>query len=1020
MDHRSFASKISLRAAVFVLSLALLFPLTGQVVQGAPLAQSIGVSPSSGPPGTSVTINGSGFTPGDYQGKVLWDGSPAKNFHIPDGGSFSVGFTIPSGASTGNHLIEVCSASTGSCSTGEFEQRDGVSFKVTAPGGDDEPAEDPTPEPSPTPVATLNLQPAGIEVTQGIRQDIPSRGATGDLVLRTDDWTHVGGRKTIVRVYPLVVEGPTTYATAKLYGKRDGEELPGSPLMPERLLIIPPEGASLEEMRGDANLSWNFVLPESWTEAGEISLTATVNPEGAHHVRECPGCDDDNTAYLGGVAFNTIQMKDIWVYIIRTDWWWRADDGSLQHDMAELGEIMNMIGYWLKTWPVDADRFHLAPMRIAHISHGDADPPIFWPPNWDNAVFHDWFGHLEAPPFGTADRPNRSTDPYTYIPTVFDPDSAIIGCSGQAGIGYPPLFHTGACWAATQEAGHSVGLNHASNAHGEESGGPVDPAYPGAHGQIEEDAFGFDIYAMQAIPPDLSCEDHTHDFMSYGCATKWVSVYTWQNLVEAFVSENARLITSSAQDPYIPTSYSGQPTDVSARAAGQINPDGSISLSPIMLRGAGFVEPDTEALDTDYHFEVRDAEGEVLYSRPFAPQLLTHSPDGTLFFYEPFPLVEGRSEIVFFKGDSVIGSAVGSAHAPEVTLLEPTGGAEWGAEGQVNLSWEGSDADDDTLIYRVEGSPDDGQTWRLLVGDITETEAELDLSTIPGEGGEWTIRVQASDGFHVATDEVSPIQVASKPPQAWIVQPTMDDVFSPLQTITLFGLATDWTDGPIPEDNLEWLLDGDSVGVGKRVTVEDLSKGDHELTLRAANSAGMVGEMSIIIHVDDDTDFDGLPNSWEREYGLDHLDPSDAKLDLDDDSLLTWQEFEAGSDPTVADTDDDGFSDNDEAVAGTDPADAESKPGHMHTGHNPSGTIHEGDEHVIPAVTATPMVVSGVTSADQDNDMDQEAEAPEEAETQAEQGSPTRFIVLLSALVLVAVALIGIGFILFRRNRQAG
>ncbi len=88
----------------------------------------ISVSPSSGEPGSSVTISGSGFEPGGYEGTVQWDGTAQSTFAIPSGGIFSVSFTIPSGASTGDHIISVCAA----CGDGDVEQKASANFSVTS------------------------------------------------------------------------------------------------------------------------------------------------------------------------------------------------------------------------------------------------------------------------------------------------------------------------------------------------------------------------------------------------------------------------------------------------------------------------------------------------------------------------------------------------------------------------------------------------------------------------------------------------------------------------------------------------------------------------------------------------------------------------------------------------------------------------------------------------------------------------------------------------------------------------
>jgi len=95
---------------------------------------------------------------------------------------------------------------------------------------------------------------------------------------------------------------------------------------------------------------------------------------------------------------------------------------------------------------------------------------------------------------------------------------------------------------------------------------------------------------------------------------------------------------------------------------------------------------------------------------------------------------------------------------------------------------------------------------------------------------------------------------------------------------------------------------------------------------------------------DDDSDDDGLPDSWERDHGLDPLDPSDALVDLDGDGLTNLQEFLLGTDPRQADTDGDGAGDGQENNAGSDPLNALSFPAGI------SGTISYGGRQDGPII----------------------------------------------------------------------
>ncbi len=49
-----------------------------------------------------------------------------------------------------------------------------------------------------------------------------------------------------------------------------------------------------------------------------------------------------------------------------------------------------------------------------------------------------------------------------------------------------------------------------------------------------------------------------------------------------------------------------------------------------------------------------------------------------------------------------------------------------------------------------------------------------------------------------------------------------------------------------------------------------------------------------------DSDGDGMPDEWERKYGLNPQDPADAELDSDEDGFTNLQEYKDGTDPLDA------------------------------------------------------------------------------------------------------------------------
>ncbi|HLG26002.1 MAG TPA: S-layer homology domain-containing protein, partial [Candidatus Gracilibacteria bacterium] len=70
-----------------------------------------------------------------------------------------------------------------------------------------------------------------------------------------------------------------------------------------------------------------------------------------------------------------------------------------------------------------------------------------------------------------------------------------------------------------------------------------------------------------------------------------------------------------------------------------------------------------------------------------------------------------------------------------------------------------------------------------------------------------------------------------------------------------------------------------------------------------------------------DDDHDGMPSYWERKFGLNPFDPSDANEDPDGDGLTNLEEFRHGTDPFNPDTDNGGVRDGDEVKKATNPLD---------------------------------------------------------------------------------------------------
>jgi hypothetical protein len=244
----------------------------------------------------------------------------------------------------------------------------------------------------------------------------------------------------------------------------------------------------------------------------------------------------------------------------------------------------------------------------------------------------------------------------------------------------------------------------------------------------------------------------------------------------------------------------------------------------------------------------------------------------------------------------VIGVKAVSPQPLTVRVVSPIAGQHWAATGQALVSWEATDAGGDAVTYRVQVSPD-GQDWRTIHGATSQTQASIRLDRVPGGGPGWRLRVQASDGLNAVNVEVGDLSIAAKPPIPTILTPVDHAFVGTGGSMALLGQAYDFQDEHLPESALQWLLDGEPVGTGGSASTGPLTAGEHTLTLRAINQAGLVGTTEITVVAGADADGDRIPDAWESRYGLSAADPTDAAADSDGDGALNRQEYEAGSDP---------------------------------------------------------------------------------------------------------------------------
>jgi hypothetical protein len=377
-----------------------------------------------------------------------------------------------------------------------------------------------------------------------------------------------------------------------------------------------------------------------------------------------------------------------------------------------------------------------------------------------------------------------------------------------------------------------------------------------------------------------------------------------------------------------------QPRRVAADERERLNVSGTITHGDAGATGSiSHVElkPNSVPLSadylTDYALVEYDATGAELLRRGVFPVGDHHTtphesgdpaPEegGAALFFANLPKAAGVTRIDLIHEGAVLATWSGGAAAPSVSITSPAGGES--VTDELVATWEASDPDGDSLAVSVQFSRDDGATWTPLASASGSGSATISAALLAGSDSA-RVRVWVSDGLNEASATSAAFSVAAQAPEVFIAAPAEGASFLEGQPVALRGQAGDPQDGPLAAARLVWSSDRDGVlGSGDELHTT-LSAGQHTLTLRATNSAGLSSSASLAVTVQADYDGDGLLDSEEAALGFNPLASADALGDSDGDGLLWRTERGRGTDPELADTDGDGRSDSAELADGSDP-----------------------------------------------------------------------------------------------------